>query len=217
METLERADLRECGVDVDVADEAVQVLGYSVGAAACRLERALIAAGVRPFTQKSVERYKNSKTVQGFNDLAGGLAIAGFVCFALVFVASITNICAAANADHPPVWWYVICAVLPVLGVGLWWCAAVAAKSPVVWKSTAINQYKKPIPEFALATAIDVKRRCQGLGVEVTLYIDEIDVDATKQQAAKLRDPFLTVGTLNNPNVYYLEVWNEPGFKRERA
>jgi hypothetical protein len=70
------------------------------------------------------------------------------------------------------------------------------------WEVVCIKGYHLPIPEFALQTAIDVKTACP----EVALFIEELRTT---------KDPFL-VAKLGG-ETYYLEVWNEPGFKQERV
>ena len=70
------------------------------------------------------------------------------------------------------------------------------------WILIPVNRYKKRIPEFVLQTAIDVKSqfRC------VELFVEELQNNP---------DPFLVL-RLPNGKFLYLEVWNEPGFKKIR-
>lgn len=75
---------------------------------------------------------------------------------------------------------------------------------PVIgeWKLKRISEYDKPVPEFVLRTAVDVKTLCPG----AELWIEEMTLS---------RDPFLVAS--HGSATYYLEVWNEPGFKHERV
>lgn len=76
------------------------------------------------------------------------------------------------------------------------------------WVKTNIKQYQGQVPEFALQTALDIKKRCPN----VEIFIDELVA-----QQVPTNDPFLVV----KPNTksykeYYVEVWNEPRYRQER-
>lgn len=70
------------------------------------------------------------------------------------------------------------------------------------WVRTSISQYEKQVPEFALATAVAVKRK---------LPDAEISVD----HLVKVPDPILVV-KLGKSDELYLEQWDESDFKAER-
>ena len=63
------------------------------------------------------------------------------------------------------------------------------------------------IPEFALQTACDLKERFPN-------FTFGIDVLEEKKEQPITYDPFLWMR--GDWDVYYLEVWNEPGYKQER-
>jgi hypothetical protein len=67
------------------------------------------------------------------------------------------------------------------------------------WQDTPIDRYRKPIPEFVLNKAIQIKRAVP----EVTISIEELDENP---------DPFLVVN-IGYKEKYYIEVWEEPGFE----
>jgi hypothetical protein len=80
------------------------------------------------------------------------------------------------------------------------------------WRITPLSSYAKPVPEFVLAKAVEIKRELP----EANFYIDELAID-----------PFLIVsmGTLpdfvvNQPSRHldtemavYVDTWSEPKFE----
>lgn len=78
------------------------------------------------------------------------------------------------------------------------------------WEDCPIEEYTRPIPEFALQTAMDLKKLLPG----ATFQIDELVEDKN------VGDPFLVMtypGDDGDEYLYYMEVWNEPGFSGERV
>jgi hypothetical protein len=73
------------------------------------------------------------------------------------------------------------------------------------WDMDTIASYRRPIPEFALQTAVDIR----DAHPDAELLICELAENRT------VRDPFLVL-RLPDGRDLYLEVWNEPGFKRAR-
>jgi len=71
------------------------------------------------------------------------------------------------------------------------------------WVAVSIKKFKKPVPEFALQTALDIKERCP----EIEFEIEELTPTPC---------PFL-VAVLPDGSRYHLEVWNEPDFKKPRT
>jgi hypothetical protein len=76
----------------------------------------------------------------------------------------------------------------------------------VSWSRFPLSSYTNPVPEFALATAQEIHKRLAGK--EVAFFIDELVVEE------KPMDPFLVAKC--NEVEYYLEVWEEPGYKQTR-
>ena len=76
------------------------------------------------------------------------------------------------------------------------------------WRRITLSSYGKPVPEFALQTAVDIAEHT-GTS-EVDFYIDQLVVNE------RTLDPFLVVRCKKDTTDYYLEVWNEPKFKQER-
>ena len=73
-------------------------------------------------------------------------------------------------------------------------------------KKIDIKKYASPIPEFALETALAVKKEIPSATILIDEYRDRHYVSC---------DPFLVVRI--GENFYYLEVWNETKFKGKRA
>lgn len=67
------------------------------------------------------------------------------------------------------------------------------------WQHTAIASYSEAIPEFVLQKAVQIKEACP----TVEFYIHHLNDPKA--------DPFL-VASLSS-EVYYVEVWEEPGFE----
>lgn len=72
-----------------------------------------------------------------------------------------------------------------------------------IWEVTPIAHYRQAVPDFALQTALDLKAKLP----EVELFIESFE-------KRKVHDPFLVA--VYGGKWYYLEVWNEPGFKQQR-
>jgi len=64
------------------------------------------------------------------------------------------------------------------------------------WGERKLEEYKKPIPEFVINKALQIKEICPG----VTFQVEELE-----------RDPFLAA-ILGEEKVY-IEVWEEPEFE----
>jgi hypothetical protein len=75
-------------------------------------------------------------------------------------------------------------------------------KFRVAWSMTDITKYKKPIPEFVLQKALEIK--------DVVPYVS-FKVDELSYQP--MPDPFL-VAELEQER-YYIEVWDEPKFEND--
>lgn len=78
------------------------------------------------------------------------------------------------------------------------------------WKVYRLDQYSKPVPEYVLEKALQIKRECPAAGFQ----IEELDV---------VKDPFLIVtgpgelrGSIVIPQRYHIEVWDEAEFESLR-
>jgi hypothetical protein len=76
------------------------------------------------------------------------------------------------------------------------------------WRDTPIRDYGGRVPEFALVTALRVQKECP-----LACFSIQHLVDIKTSFAGP--DPFLVVRVPDGQE-YYLEVWDEPGFKAVR-
>jgi hypothetical protein len=79
---------------------------------------------------------------------------------------------------------------------------AMARKTEQSWRTTALTNYDRPIPTFALHTALRIKREIPG----AVLFVDALTFNV---------DPFL--GVQLGQARYRIEVWDEPDFKTKRV
>jgi hypothetical protein len=234
---LKRADLP--GLDPDqlitnnVLAYAEKTLGYKHpqrdrDLAKGELSNALRIMDFKPLTQESVERYKSHKlrkhqtSVIWYRFIINTSDVGKWqTCFILVMwllVAPLSALIFAAVAcvlglpsDLAPV-----AGLLSLLFTGSipfilsWYARKRKWKSRTAfWRSIPMKGYSAPIPEIALATAMEVHQRVP----KVTFAIEELVVERQKSSPI-IDDPFL-VAILGNER-YYLEVWEEPGYKQER-
>jgi hypothetical protein len=78
------------------------------------------------------------------------------------------------------------------------------------WVEDTFYSHKKPIPDYAIQTAIDIKKLCP----EANLRLECLRIDQKPSP-----DPFLVwelPGALKGREVLYLEVWEEPSFRGKR-
>lgn len=168
------------------------------------LQQTLADLGIHPFTASSVQRYKEKCERKANTRLAEiSACVAGIAVIvwlgALMVLLGCVFAGAAAGAFYSAVTFVIAVAVSIAGGI-------LAAQTGLErkWKMTEIANYAKPIPTYALQTAVDVTQSCP----PARFYVCSL-----KQEQTVL-DPFLVVRA--GGEEYYLEVWNEPGFNEER-
>ncbi len=89
------------------------------------------------------------------------------------------------------------------------------------WHSTRLREYEKPIPEFVLQTALDLQTKLpEAQSLHVEWFEPGYDSERTTVSTALsgalkiFDDPFLVMKY--GDKLYYMEVWNESRFKKER-
>ncbi|PQO35672.1 hypothetical protein C5Y96_08415 [Blastopirellula marina] len=196
----------------DLADEAYLVFGYATTQAKARrqqaLQKTLADLDVRPFTAESVEKYKRSCEVPPsllamtlVNYAAGIGLVAAIVCLPILVVSAVT-----LNSSLS---FYLALAIL--VGGGFLVVSAAIGDRYVIdrtWMMYDLAHYTEPVPEFALQTALDIKKRHP----EVSFYICSLE------ENRMVLDPFLVMRVPDGGwhRDYYLEVWNEPKFAGTR-
>lgn len=195
----------------DLPGEAEEVLGYQrlshheqALRQLSRLEETLATLGVRPFTQQSVDKYKR-RCERIVTPLWGRLANASFAAGFLLVLLAFPSLILSSLLSWASISFYLAAAAL--LGT-------VAGLSGLVlgnfrlrerrWVMHELGSYTEPVPEFALQTALDIKR----LNPEVEFCICSLE------ERRVVIDPFLVMRVRENGlrRDYYLEVWNESAF-----
>ncbi|MBI2096045.1 MAG: hypothetical protein HYT43_00160 [Candidatus Taylorbacteria bacterium] len=188
---------------------------------------ALRTAGIRPLNEKSVERYKTEmlhkhspswvSRSMAYEEpvplyVFGSFAAAGVMAAMVVLVAGGVYLW-ADKVDSARIGLIILKSTIIFLGCGtvatLMAFLAGIGRRVCGWKTLSLGEYsrlKKAVPEFALQTAVEVHQRSGG---KVFFFVEEFEVER------RVMDPFL-IAQGPEGDTYYLEVWDEPGFKRKR-
>ncbi len=196
----------------ELADEAFQLLGYATTQAKTKrfevLKRTMADLDIRPFTEKSVESYQKSceiapnPVVAAIVNFASGFGVlSAIICLPILVISAVS-----LNASLS---FYL--AVTVLIGGGSLISGAVFGDRFLVervWLMHDLAHYTEPVPEFALQTAVDIKKRHP----EVSFYICSLE------ENRMVLDPFLVMRVPYGHwyRDYYLEVWSEPKFSGER-
>ena len=176
------------------------------------LAEALRIVGIKPFTSKSVDQYKAKKAKQfGAKKMIARMVFVPFVWMVAIPATAFLFLDMMNGLNNPklipnPVmihffaWSIPLMIVTAILGIRF----GTTRDKDCRWVERDLKQYDEPVPEFALATAVELHQRVPGI---------EFRIDEFKAEA-KSRDPFLVA--VFNGECYYLEVWDEPGYKQER-
>ena len=195
------------------------------------LAQALRVMGLKPFTPESVAHYKNSKTGMSLRkywertcEKINGFFNDGFgmVLLVITFIVAVVSFIALAFHCLIPLfigqnlswsycfdYWgaYILIPILAAIGLVCALCPT--TKTSASWIKVSLNGYSSPVPEFALATAMEIHQRVP----HVEIFIDELIVQRTNWPARQ-EDPFLVAKLYSEE--FYVEVWAEPGYKQER-
>ncbi len=193
--------------DKDVATAAQSLLGYQSAESLFRdSERAgrivewFLEKDIRPFEERSLKRFmrrkrwtEEAKTRWPF--------LAAFIVLASIAAVTIRTVTWGSGAELLAVFCGVTCfgALATLIGaivIDGW-----------TWNTIWLANYSKPIPEFALQTAIDIAGKFPDMVQR--LYVVEL------QRDSRTADPFLAA-VLPGGQELFLEVWDEPGFRRAR-
>jgi hypothetical protein len=184
------------------------------------LTTALRVMGLRPFDRVSVELYKSAKAAMRLRrcwersckvveDFIGVAAIGASYAFAFIgfmmHVLTLHDWTAMGLLQH----WSVAVAVATTVIFFVARLVWPKFTTTATWVCVPLRGYDSPVPEFALATAMEVHQRVP----HVQLAVDELRVQHDAWVVRKA-DPFL-VAKLGDEE-YYLEVWAEPGYKQKR-
>ena len=212
MTTLTRETLQPLTVDwskesEELAEKAANLLGYHAVKTHLQIEKVNTDAQIvdtirelqiQPYANRSVEKYKN-KVIRKYTFknipyyCLNGVQAAFFATLAAAIISGIANIWLSLGYTWA---WFGLAAVVCLATVLI--SENFVLKWKAVWDFIPISEYDNVIPEFALQTAVDLKEKCPS----VNLFIEELDID-----------PFL-VAKLSSGQRIYLEVWNEPKFRK---
>jgi len=187
-------------LDRDIHKAAMQELGYCPGHQQLGRSDELrdviktcdeLGIG-RPFTNESVEAYKKDIYRKDRTNII--LRIAA-VLVAVLFVVSAFVIKASERDDA-----FFAIVLFGFMGAIV---AGGILSNMKTWNQIILQCYQGPVPEFAIQTALDFKKR---FGQRMTFEVEVFE---------RTPDPFLVAVGLYGDR-YYLEVWNEPKYKQER-
>jgi hypothetical protein len=168
----------------------------------------LIRLDAAPFTEESVQKYKRKRSSGTFmglritEDLCTFFGVIGLVVLVLPAFVLVPS---AVMAYFNIIPWAVtgVAGLIMVAGLLLGGISVLLDnRRSLRWVKIPICDYDKPIPEFALSTALAIKKEFN----EGRFFIDELVGD---------EDPFL-VWRYQGWD-YYLHVWNEPKFRGQRV
>jgi hypothetical protein len=194
----------------DLWKQAEEKLGYKVAKKSARQSKlkasllsALEKADVRPFTGESVEKYKQQ--IESFPIVVPMvMTLATILCY--VGSYWVLGVCSFWGSGVLGVGLLLWSLVMTMGTVGSW-VEFGEGQSSNRWGRFFLENYTKPVPEFAIQTALDIRKHFRPVG-KLRVWVEE---------AVEIPDPFLIVGAEGLDEVFYIEVWNEPSFRGERA
>ena len=201
MEKIAAVHFRTCG---DLPREASEILGYNTfqkEKESCELKKVLDELKIRPFTPESVNQYKQQLLKEANSR----------ILWLHLLLRTISNVGLAIC---------VFCLGPATLGwfiswkVGLFFVVSFIAsfiifgslndfvtKGPGSWRVISLNGYTKPVPRFALLSAVEIKKRVPS----TELFIHEFI------QQEIILCPFLVVRHYDKE--YFIDVWDEANFQ----
>lgn len=206
--------------DRRLAAEARNVLGYSVldehvnsSTKASTFDIGLAKLEIEPFSPESVEKYKQQAIVDHtwetprrqniFTCFLSVLSI-GLVCVVGALIGGLIA-CNVWNVAEAPFW------ITGVAGVALCFIGFVGAgvmddkNKAWEWERHEISQYSKPVPQFVIRKALQLKQELP----DVKLYIEEL----ISKDKVRNGDPFLVAE--HGSRTVYIEVLGRAGLRKE--
>jgi hypothetical protein len=168
------------------------------------LRAKLQLVGVSPFTVESVQRYKKIAIA---NTRKPKLRV--FVGTAIIIAMIAATIGLVDCLSRPDTSDTITFGALFATAVG-WLLSTIIAGAVIFngrkaqWMTHSLHNFKEQVPEFAIQTAIDIREHCP----DAEFYVDKLEF-------TRPLDLFLCVKTRHS-DMFYVEVWNEPGFKQQR-
>ena len=218
-------DLVQAGVN-QLAQEAKEILGYGLSPMTAdtykfrakekislvfdklRLTNALRELDIRPFNLAAVHVYQYKQKFaankwRNRNARAFHLSVATFLVSLCIGVILWVVSTWSPAVGRPLCFFGVLGTTAIVSGITTYIISEMNLFLPTrQWVKTRIEHYDEPVPEFALQTAILLKKKLP----EAEFYIEHL---------AYTPDPFLMV-QLGKSDLVYIEVWDESNFKAKR-
>lgn len=202
-------------IDPDFASDVYQKLGYTAlkrSISHSQVITLLQQAEISPFTSSSVRKYKKEmldkvntpyKRANLMEAMGALLIVVAF--FTFLFAIPFFTLVSSTNFS---------CYVFTIAGIGViiscivgacFLCNKTKGLGLYSWVMTPIEEYSLPIPEYALQSAMFIKDKFP----DATFCVDSLEFKR------RVLDPFLVM-KLDGRN-YYIEVWNESDYKKERT
>lgn len=199
----------------ELAEESHEILGYPVLAKmqAKRqnyqsLHDTMAELDVRPFTDISVRAYKEACETRP-NRFLAGIVSAASTLSVLTVAFGIPALMIFALFMKPQASFGVAIAMLcsgGLLVITEWIANRFFVERK--WVRYELGSYDEPIPEFALQTALDIKKRHKN----VSFFVDALE------ESRLVVDPFLVMRVQIDGHIrdFYVEVWSESKFHGTR-
>ncbi len=161
-----------------------------------------------PFTDGSVERYKAASEVQPDMRVVMSTIAVFFISLLLSLGALPVLVVSALFGFATVAFYSAIVFLANVAALFLSCYVILRIDNEKTWKLHPLSEYGEPVPEFALQTAVDIKKEFP----DAEFYVCALEVNRV------IDDPFLVLRTRfgDEERDYYLEVWNESQFEGER-
>lgn len=188
-----------------IAEAQLGYTGMNVATLKPSTVKALREAGVRPFDAGQVERYMRDQSYSANQWLAVTWIVASAVLLLSLPVASLLF------------WNLWPLALLPVAALA--WIAITCGLATLdkTWQYTPLSSYSGEVPAYALQTAVDTRNALSENGIPWTNCIFSLGsafFEIAHLDKRGYPDPFLVLNI--DGQRLYLEVWDEPGFTKER-
>lgn len=192
----------------DLVLKAAECLGYRAMLKTLmepQTVQALREAGVRPFDPDSVKEYK-ARAERKANRKIKRIAFTLVALFTAVpIILAIALRCPEALTGL----------MVPAFVLGVAFMQAMDSFGDPLkmfnlyrWDMDEIRHFQGEVPAYALQTALDVKEKLDEAGIQHRFMIDHLTI-------GRKADPFLVLDV--NDTWQWLEVWDEPGFLKERT
>lgn len=206
-----------------LAIEAKHLLGYTVLERSLGLERAQLPLqteqrnplplrkgmdklGIKPFIPETVEAYKQ-KVTKDATRRASLRCLGNFWPICAVMTLVVSSLALSASNEATSFFCWSFTSIVAAMSCALFFLKRSVRDVPNVWarigwSSFFLHDYQKPVPEYVLQTAVDLKKICP----QAEFYVEEFSFN----------DPLLVVGDYTY-SYFYIEVWGEAQFQGERV